>query len=196
MSNLSVSVAPIPSRAAAGIASIMAGMTLFVIQDGMMKSLLGPFSLWILIMARGVMAIALFAPAIVILGRPHRLFSPLWPIHLARTLLFTLGFSLFYAAFPLMGLAEITTIFFAAPLIVAVLAAFWLGETVGPHRIGALAVGFGGVVIAMNPFGGSFHWAAVLPLLCAVTYAVGQILARKEDVLVQSHSFFSLLADR
>ena len=78
-----------------------------------------------------------------------------------------------------MGLAEITTIFFAAPLIVAIMAAIWLDETIGPHRVGALVVGFAGVLIAMNPAGETFHWAAILPLLCAVCYAAGQILARK-----------------
>ena len=179
MVNLSVHAAAAPSRAAAGITCVVVGMLLFVVQDGLMKTLLGPVNLWVLMMARGVAAVAVFVPAILLLRGPHRLLTPLWPLHLARAALFCWGFSLFYAAFPLMGLAEITTIFFAAPLIVAVLAAFWLGETVGAHRIGALAIGFAGVVIAMNPTGENFRWAAILPLLCAVFYAVGQILARK-----------------
>ena len=168
-----------PSRAMAGIASVLAGMCFFVIQDGMMKSMLGPVSLWMLIVARGIMAVVIFGPVIAYLGGPHRLLSPLWPIHLVRAMLFTWGFSLFYAAFPLMGLAEVTTIFFAAPLFVAVMAALWLGESIGVHRIGALILGFVGVVIAINPTGGAFQWAALLPLTCAVVYAVGQILARK-----------------
>lgn len=179
MANVSVPGVAAPSRAAAGISCVVIGMMLFVAQDGLMKTLLGPVSLWLLMAARGVAAIVVFVPAILVLRGPHRLLTPLWPIHLARAVLFCWGFSLFYAAFPLMGLAEITTIFFAAPLIVAVMAAFWLGETVGPHRIGALLVGFAGVVIAMNPTGDNFRWAAILPLLCAVFYAAGQILARK-----------------
>ena len=42
-----------------------------------------------------------------------RLFSPLWPLHVLRAVLFATGFSLYYAAFPFMGLAELTTIFFS-----------------------------------------------------------------------------------
>lgn len=179
MANLSVHAVAAPSRAAAGITCVIIGMMLFVAQDGLMKTLLGPVSLWTLMAARGVAAVVVFVPAILVLRGPHRLFTPLWPIHLARAVLFCWGFSLFYAAFPLMGLAEITTIFFAAPLIVAVMAAFWLGETVGTHRIGALVIGFAGVVIAMNPTGDNFRSTAILPLLCAVFYAAGQILARK-----------------
>ena len=77
-------------------------------------------------MQRGVMAVLILGPAIVILGGPHRLLSPLWPLHLARAALFASGFSLFYAAFPFMGLAEVSTIFFAAPLMIAVLASVGL----------------------------------------------------------------------
>lgn len=125
------------------------------------------------------MSVLVLLPLVVLLGGPHRLLTPLWHLHLARAALFATGFSLFYAAFPFMGLAEVTTIFFAAPLITALMAALWLRETIGPHRMGALVVGFAGVLIAMNPAGEAFSWIAILPLLCAVTYAASQIIARK-----------------
>lgn len=154
-------------------------MLLFVVQDGMMKSLLGEFTVWMLILARSVVTVTVLTPTILVLGRPHRLMSPLWPLHLARAALFAFGFSLFYAAFPFMGLAEVTTIFFAAPLMTAGLAAIFLQETIGLHRIGALTLGFIGVLIAMNPTGDAFQWVAILPLLCALTYAISQVIARR-----------------
>jgi drug/metabolite transporter (DMT)-like permease len=86
---------------------------------------------------------------------------------------------MFYSAFPFMGLAQITTLFFAAPLMTATLAALFLQESIGLHRISALLVGFAGVVIAMNPMGGSFGWISILPLVCAFTYAISQIIVRK-----------------
>ncbi|MEO0372370.1 MAG: DMT family transporter, partial [Pseudomonadota bacterium] len=85
----------------------------------------------------------------------------------------------FYMAFPFMGLAEATTIFFSAPLIIALMAVVFLGERIGPHRIGALVIGFLGVLIAINPTGSVFTWISVLPLISAVLYAGSQILARK-----------------
>lgn len=166
------------SRDMAGIICVLAGMFLFVGQDALMKTLLGTHTIWLLMAVRGAVAVLILTPAILILGGPHRLFTPLWPLHLARAALFAVGFALFYTAFPFMGLAEVTTIFFAAPLIVALMAALWLGERVGPYRMGCLIVGFVGVLIAMAPDQGAFQWVAVLPLLCAVMYAASQILAR------------------
>lgn len=175
-------VSPMPGarfRALEGIVCIVVSMALFVVQDGMMKSLMDTCPIWILLAARGLIALVVLAPVIVRLGYPHRLFSPLWRLHMLRAGLFAGGFALFYTTFPFMGLAEISTIFFSAPLMIALLAAIWLKESIGPHRIGALIVGFAGVLVAMGPAGAQFQWIAILPLLCAAAYAVSQILARR-----------------
>ncbi len=153
-------------------------MLFFVVQDAMMKSLLQSYPVWMLISIRSLVTLLILGPLILWLGGTHRLRTSLWPLHLLRAALFALGFSLFYAAFPFMGLAEVTTIFFSAPLITAVLAVVFLKETIGIHRILALLIGFAGVVIAMNPTGETFSWVAILPLCCAFAYAMGQVLAR------------------
>ena len=168
-----------PSRNLAGIICIVVGMWLFVGQDVAMKDLLTRYTLWMLISARAIMAVLILVPLIIILGRPHRLLTPLWPLHFARALMFAFGFSLFYTAFPFMGLAEVTTLFFSAPLMTAVIAALFLGEHVGPQRIACLIIGFIGVVIAMNPTGDTFQWIAILPLICALSYAISQVIARQ-----------------
>ncbi|MBT4890360.1 MAG: EamA family transporter, partial [Rhodospirillales bacterium] len=155
------------------------GMVFFVMQDAMMKTLLGPFTVWQLICIRSLLTAFVLIPAIVLLGAPHRLLTPLWPLHLCRAALFAVGFSLFYTAFPFMTLASVTTIFFSAPLITAILAAVVLRETVGPYRTGALIVGFAGVIVAMNPGSDSFQWVSILPLMCATTYSISQIIVRK-----------------
>ncbi|MCC2112588.1 MAG: EamA/RhaT family transporter, partial [Hyphomicrobiales bacterium] len=109
MSELAPQPPVVQPRALEGIGCIMLGMMLFVVQDGMMKSLLGTYPIWLLIVARGVVSILILGPAILYLGHPHRLLSPLWPLHLLRAALFTIGFSMFYTAFPFMGLAEVST---------------------------------------------------------------------------------------
>lgn len=144
-----------------------------------MKGMLTSYPVWMLIFVRSVVALVTLLPLVLWLGAPHRVLTPLWPWYLARALLFTSGFAMFYAAFPFMGLAQITTLFFAAPLMTATLAALFLQESIGLHRISALLVGFAGVVIAMNPMGGSFGWISILPLVCAFTYAISQIIVRK-----------------
>lgn len=144
-----------------------------------MKSLISAFPIWVLMGVRGLMALLILCPVIAVLGPPYRLVTPLWPLHLLRAALFALGFSLFYTAFPFMSLAEVTTIFFSAPLMIALLAALFLGERIGVHRIGALIIGFIGVAIAMDPKIDAFRWVTLLPLLCALAYSVSQVLARK-----------------
>ena len=167
------------SRTPQGIAAIILGMTLFVFQDAMMKFLLGDFPVWPLLLVRAVVCSLVMVPLILYLGPPHRILTPMWPLHVARALLFAFGFSLYYAAFPFMTLAAVTTIFFAAPLITAVFAALFLKERIGVHRISALVLGFVGVIIAMKPGADSFQWASVLPLICAFSYATSQMLARR-----------------
>lgn len=179
MTSLSPEIQGVPSRTLHGIGCILLGMCLFAGQDAMMKLLLGAYPLWVLMFVRSCAAVLVLVPLILVLGGSHRLTTPHWRLHLLRATLFSAGFSLFYAAFPFMGLAEVTTIFFSAPLMIAVMAALFLKETIGPHRIAALITGFAGVVIAMNPGGASFTWVAVLPLLCAAFYAASQILARR-----------------
>ena len=166
------------SRSLQGILCVIIGMALFVAQDVAMKVLITQYPLWMLMTARGVVGLAVLVPLIVLLGGPHRLLTPLWPLHLTRALLITLAFSVFYAVFPFMGLAEVSTIFFAAPLIIAVMAWGILGEQIGPHRSIALLIGFAGVLVALNPGGAAFQPLSLLPLLCAAGYAGSQILAR------------------
>ena len=162
-----------------GIVAILLGMLFFVVQDAMMKSLLGDFPIWPLLLVRAVVCALVMIPLILCLGSPHRILTPLWGLHLVRAMLFAFGFSLYYAAFPFMTLAAVTTIFFAAPLITAVFAAVFLKERIGVHRISALVLGLVGVVIAMKPGADSFQWVSILPLICAFSYATSQMLARR-----------------
>ena len=154
-------------------------MVLFAVQDAMMKLLIGPYTVWLLIGVRAVITAAILIPVILILGGEHRLTTPYWRLYVFRGALFAVGFSLFYAGFPYMTFASLVTIFFAAPLITAVLAAIFLGESIGSHRRAALAVGFLGVVFAMRPGSDSFQWVSLLPLICALSYAISQIAVRR-----------------
>lgn len=71
--------------------------------------------------------------------------------HVARAACSVGGMVLFYLAFALLPLALATTLTFVQAMFVLVLAALFLGERIGPHRIGAVIVGFLGVLIVMRP---------------------------------------------
>jgi len=71
--------------------------------------------------------------------------------HLTRSALGLTTMVLAFNALFYLPLAEATTIGFVAPLFSVMLSALLLGETVGRHRWSAVAVGFLGVLIVMQP---------------------------------------------
>lgn len=78
-------------------------------------------------------------------------------------------------------LAEATTISFVAPLFAVILSVLFLGEQVGRHRWGAVALGFAGVAVVMQPGGSNLPPVGLAIALAAalgvatVTIAIRQL---------------------
>src|SRR3546814_4515320 len=85
----------------------------------------------------------------------------------------------FFTALRWIGVPTATPINFTGPLIVTALAAPMLGEAVGPRRRAAVAVGFAGALIIIRPGGAETHWAMLLVLGTATSYALYQIKTRQ-----------------
>ncbi len=99
--------------------------------------------------------------------------------HLFRGLCVVFANMTFFLGLAAMPLADAVAIFFVAPLIITVFSVIFLGETVGPRRWGAVAVGMLGVIVMMRPGGDSFQVTALLPLAAAFGYAALHIMTRK-----------------
>lgn len=91
--------------------------------------------------------------------------------------------SFFILGLHYLPLATAAAIAFASPLLVTALSIPLLGERVGPRRWAAVLVGLAGVLIVVRPGTGSIGAAAILPLLSAVSWAVGMILTRKISLI-------------
>lgn len=100
-------------------------------------------------------------------------------VHIVRSLLMFVSTVCFFTALRWIPVPTASAINFTSPLIVTALAAPFLGETVGPRRWAAVAVGFAGAMIIIRPGGGEAHWAMLLVLGTAFTYAIYQIVTRK-----------------
>jgi drug/metabolite transporter (DMT)-like permease len=74
-------------------------------------------------------------------------------LHLRRSVAGTAAMFLNFAAVPLLPLADVTAFSFVMPIFATVLAALMLGEKVGPHRAAAVVIGFGGVLMMVEPHG-------------------------------------------
>jgi drug/metabolite transporter (DMT)-like permease len=81
-------------------------------------------------------------------------------------------------SFTLLGLVESHAIFTAYPLLIAALSGPILGEKVGWRRWAAIAIGFAGVLIILQPGLRVFSPVALVPLLSALMFAVYGLLTR------------------
>ena len=94
---------------------------------------------------------------------------------LLRSASLFLGTALNFAALQYLPITVTITIMFAIPIAVTLLAIPILGERVGPHRIGAVIVGFSGVLVVMQPWGAGFHPAMlfnIAAMICASLYFI------------------------
>ena len=100
-------------------------------------------------------------------------------LQMLRVVFSTLEGSLFFWALTELPLAEVMTYYMAGPIYVTALSPFLLGERVGWRRWTAVAVGFGGVVLALHPSPGSLSFGAVCALMGSLSYALFLIATRK-----------------
>jgi drug/metabolite transporter (DMT)-like permease len=77
-----------------------------------------------------------------------------------------------------MPLADALAIVFVAPFIVLLVGKFYLGEDVGPRRVGACFVGFVGVLFVIQPSFAAFGPIALIPLGTAVSFAFYILITR------------------
>jgi drug/metabolite transporter (DMT)-like permease len=100
-------------------------------------------------------------------------------VQILRGLMLVFSSVVFVVALNHMQIAEVASIVFLAPIMVALAGGPLLGERVGIRTWFALAGGFTGVLLIIRPGGNAFTWWALLPLGCAFLFAGYQILTRK-----------------
>jgi len=116
--------------------------------------------------------------------------SPTKHMMLLRAALTLAAWCMYYSTGRHLQLAEMTTLYYVAPVVTIVLAVIFLGERLTLARAGAAAIGFFGVVVACNPIGLRIGWPEMLVLAAAFCWAVAMILmrtiSRSESALVQT----------
>jgi drug/metabolite transporter (DMT)-like permease len=121
--------------------------------------------------ARFVVQSALMAPVVAIMGLSLRVARGQWLALSFRAVFLLVATFCFIAAISVMPLADALAIVFVAPFIVLLVGKFYLGEEVGPRRVGAALVGFVGVLFVIQPSFAVFGPVALFPLGTAVCFA-------------------------
>ena len=108
--------------------------------------------------------------------------------HLLRSSLNIVTMLTFYYALRLIPLADAIAIGFATPLFTTALSGPLLKEKVGIRRWGAVALGFGGVLLILQPSAQGVNLGAILALISALCWSLTQISSRQLSTTETSHT--------
>ena len=166
---------------------------IFIVMNALMKKLSHEMEPWLVGFLRYSIGAAVMLAPTLRLG-----FRTLWPrqpgLQLVRGAFHAGGMMLWFAALPMVTLAELTAIGFSGPLYICIGAVLFLGERMTGPRWAAVLIGFCGVLLVVHPFDGqSFTGISVGMLLMlasspvfAASFLVAKALTRREraDVMV------------
>lgn len=161
-----------------GIGLAVLGFSFFSVQDATVKWLATTYPILQLLCIRSTLIVLCI---LAVGGRKvvaESIASPNKGAFAVRAILILVAWLCYYTASRSLGLAELTTLYFAAPIIVVILSVFVLKETVGPARWIAVCIGFGGVIVAVGPSGAMPIEPAMLTLVAAAIWAVTAVLVR------------------
>lgn len=161
-----------------GILFMCAASAIFPVMNAMVKHLSAELPTAQIVWARNlshlVFIILIFAPRYGWrLAATSRLKS-----QILRSSFFLGSNILYFAAIATVPLAEASAISFISPFLVAIFAAFVLGERVGIGHWIAIMVSFIGALIIIQPGSGHLPWQAVFVLGSSTCYAIYQVMTR------------------
>jgi len=162
-----------------GIILIVLSFAFFALHDALFKLLAADFSVFQILFVRSLLVLAVCAAVIHAGRRPSGLSTPLMPRIIGRSIILFLGWILYYTAARDLPLAEVTTLYYAAPVMVALFSAMFLRERVSGGTWVALLVGLIGVLIASGVVTLSLTFASVLALSAAFLWAMSTVLLRQ-----------------
>ncbi len=163
------------------IVAMLAACAMFSCMDALLKALAGTYPPQQVTALRGLCALPLVCVYIAWRREVGAVFSRhlRWRLHLVRGAISVLMMVLFTYGLKTLGIAEAYTLTFVAPLIITVLSIPMLKETVPPRHWIAIAVGLGGVIVALRPDQEAFlSLGAIAVLVAAVCYALSNVIGR------------------
>jgi len=163
-----------------GIVLMVATTFVFAMQDGLSRHLAEEYNVLMVVMIRyWFFAAFVVAVAIRKAGGLRAAAATSVPVLQAiRGLLLAAEVCVMVVGFVLLGLVEVHAVFICYPLLVAALSGPVLGERVGWRRWVAIAIGFVGVLIVLQPGVRVFSPAALVPLFAAFMFALYGLLTR------------------
>lgn len=170
------------NRPALGILFICFGILAISVNDLLIKVLSGGYPLHQMVFVRSAIGLVFSFAFVFAEGGLQVLKTDTPGLHLLRGLLVVMANMTYFCALAVLPLGQATALFFVAPLLITLLSIPVLGEKVGPLRIGAIVVGFGGVIVMQEPWKADVNASRLvllLPVFAAGFYAMMQVLTRR-----------------
>jgi drug/metabolite transporter (DMT)-like permease len=163
----------------AGMVAMLTGVASFAFMDAGLKLLTDHYPATQVAAMRGLSALPVVFAWVLYAGGTGQLVRVRWPLHLVRGVLAVFMMVAFTFALKELSLAKAYALFFVAPLLIAILSVFLLGDRVHRTQWIAIGIGFAGVLIVLRPDGAGFGWAGTLAMLgAALSYAFSSVLVK------------------
>ena len=175
---------------------IIAGMTVFSVQDTLVRILSSDVSILQIMFLRSVVGLSILFLYLKVRKIPI-IFSSQYPIlTVIRAILFMFAFLFYYIGLAYLPYAVTTALFFTTPFFITILSKIFLKENIGIIRLLTIIFGFIGVIIIANPTFDGFNIFMIFPILCAFGYSTSMIIIKmtSEKDSVYSQTFHVYLA--
>ena len=178
-----------------GILYLVVGLSLFSIQDVVIKLLSGAYPAHEIVFIRAIVSLLPILLIARLEGGWHLLRTRRPGLHVLRGLASFAAYTTYYLALTALPLADTVTLFYASPIFVTALAVMILGEQVGLRRWLAMLAGFAGVVVVTRPFGGAPEPAMLLAVASALAYSISILITRRlaKTEAASSLAFYAMI---
>jgi drug/metabolite transporter (DMT)-like permease len=187
-----------PAGAMRGIALMLVALALFSVLDTTAKYMASVVKLPVpqVVWLRFVSQFLLILMVMGIMALPQLLRTRRLKQQVARSVLMLVSTIMNFMALRHLRLDQTQTVYFLAPLVVALLAGPTLGEWVGWRRMVAILVGFCGILVVVRPGVAEFEPALIFALGSMIAYSLFMLLTRYLAIYdpPEVTLFYSLLA--
>lgn len=179
-----------------GIVALLSACAIFTVADTFTKITALAYPTGEVLFARSILCLLIVGAALAFSHGTMRMPGALKPMVLTRALLDAAANATFVIALSRMRLADLLAINLTSPLILTMLAAFFLREPIGWRRWSAIAVGVSGMLLIVKPSPDSIDVWALVALGTAFASATRDLATRRIDPSVPTLTitFVSLVA--
>ena len=157
----------------------LAGYAVFSTHDAMLKSLGGDYSVFQIIFFAMLFGYVPFSIARVMESNPGSIKAINPKMVMFRSLLMVGSLFSAFLAFSMLPLVEVYVLIFTAPLLISVMAIYFLNEKVHLFRWASILLGLVGIIIVLRPSVESVSLGHLLGLSAAFCSAGAAIISRK-----------------